>query len=111
MPTRTCILLLLLAASYTVAAKGVYAKGVYQEPEAFINEVYDGDPPSPEVVWLTRSVKETAKEILGHSPGALRVRFVLDRNVEDGKNCVALKLRHDAMVFTDDLCRCVEIVV
>ncbi len=101
MPARTIILLIL-----TSVSSGLVAKGIYQEPEAFIDEVYDGDPPSPEVIWLTRSVKETAKEILGHSPGALRVRFwgrdhrtawILEEIGKEQPITVGLVVEHDRL--------------
>jgi hypothetical protein len=51
------------------------AEGVDQDPGAFINEVFAGDPPAPEVLWITRSLREPIKEILGHAPDVLRVRY------------------------------------
>jgi hypothetical protein len=70
MSVRTCILCLLLAAS-----TGLVAKGVYQEPAAFINEVFGDEPPAPGVLWITRALRDPVKEILGHSPGVLRLRY------------------------------------
>ena len=64
------VLLLLLS----IAARTL-AEGVDQEPDAFIKEVFSGKPPAPEVVWITRSLREPITEILGHSPDALRVRY------------------------------------
>ncbi len=58
----------------TVAAN-TPAEGVDQEPGAFINEVFAGNPPAPEVLWITRSMREPITEILGHNPDALRVRY------------------------------------
>jgi hypothetical protein len=63
------LFLLLFVASNTLA------KGVDQEPGAFIKEVFAGKPPAPEVLWITRSLREPITEILGHAPDALRVRY------------------------------------
>ena len=51
------------------------AEDVDQEPEAFINEVFDGKPPAPAVLWITRELRAPITEILGHTPDALRVRY------------------------------------
>ncbi|MBZ0071372.1 MAG: FMN-binding protein [Gammaproteobacteria bacterium] len=48
---------------------------VYQSPEDFLHEVFAGDVPAPEVLWLTGTVRATAKQILGHDPAQLRVRY------------------------------------
>lgn len=47
----------------------------YQSPEAFLSEVFAGDVPAPEALWLTGELRSTAKEILGHEPAQLRVRY------------------------------------
>lgn len=48
---------------------------VYQSPEAFLSEVFVGNIPAPEVLWLTGTVRATVKQILGHDPSQLRVRY------------------------------------
>jgi len=53
----------------------VLAKGVYQQPSAFINEVFDGNPPDSKRLWLTKPIKQKASEILGHPPAVLRLRY------------------------------------
>ena len=53
----------------------IHAEGVDQTPEAFIHEVFDGHPPSSEVLWITRSLREQITQILQHAPDALRVRY------------------------------------
>jgi hypothetical protein len=57
------------------AAANTSAEGVYQEPEAFINEVFAGKPPAPAVLWITRELRGPITTILGHPPEALRVRY------------------------------------
>ena len=56
-------------------AASALAEEVDQEPEAFISEVFDGKPPAPEVLWITRELRAPITEILGHAPDALRVRY------------------------------------
>lgn len=51
------------------------AKGVYQEPEAFLAESFNDAVPEPRVLWLTQAHKAAAAAILGHKPDALRVRY------------------------------------
>jgi len=53
----------------------VLAKEPYQTTEAFLDEVFDSNPPAPEVVWLRGEVKETTKEILGHTYPGIRIRY------------------------------------
>lgn len=47
----------------------------YQAPEDFLREVFVGDIPKPSVLWLTKRVRDQAKQILGHDPAQLRVRY------------------------------------
>jgi len=53
----------------------VSARGVYQSPSAFINDVFNPEPPAAKRLWLTKSLKQSASEILGHPPTVLRVRY------------------------------------
>jgi len=58
-----------------LSATSLFAKGVYQTPEAFIQEGFQGEPPAPKVIWLSQPLKETLANILGHSYRGLRVRY------------------------------------
>jgi hypothetical protein len=58
-------------------AAGFVRGEVYQEPDAFIAEVF-GSKPSPKVLWLTRDIQAQAGAILGHSPAQLRQRYWSD---------------------------------
>ena len=64
-----CFLLLMLLAGQ------VLARGVYQTPEAFLDEVFATAPPAPQVLWLKGDIKAAAGEILGHSYPGLRIRY------------------------------------
>ncbi|HEY6722105.1 MAG TPA: FMN-binding protein [Burkholderiales bacterium] len=50
---------------------------VYQEPDAFIAEVF-GSKPAPKVLWLTKDIQAQAAAILGHPPTQLRQRYWSD---------------------------------
>jgi hypothetical protein len=53
----------------------VQARGTYQTPEAFLQEVFSGPPPTPETLWLKGDVKDQVTAILGHRYSALRIRY------------------------------------
>ena len=53
----------------------LHAGGVYQEPDAFIAEVFNDNAPKPGVIWLDKSLKAQLKDILGHNYKGLRVRY------------------------------------
>jgi len=54
---------------------GVIAKGVYQQPSAFLNEVFNSKPPKARMIWLTRARRLQISKILGHKPNRLRIRY------------------------------------
>ncbi len=54
---------------------GAFAEDVYQEPAAFINEVFNQDPPEVSKLWIKGDVKENIRKILGHDLGVLRLRY------------------------------------
>jgi len=59
----------------TVALAAAAARGeVYQEPGAFLAEVF-GSTPAPKVLWLTKNLQAQAAAILGHPPAQLRQRY------------------------------------
>jgi len=51
------------------------ARGIYQEPEQFLNETFNGNVPKPGVIWITSNIRPVVKRILGHKPSALRIRY------------------------------------
>jgi len=51
------------------------ARGVYQEPTDFINEVFSNEPPNANKLWITGDRKKVASEILGHRPNSLRLSY------------------------------------
>ncbi len=48
---------------------------VYQAPADFLAEVFQGQVPEPEVLWLRGEVKLRATAIMGHAYPALRIRY------------------------------------
>jgi hypothetical protein len=56
-----------------LAATPVHGE-VYQEPAAFVAEVF-GSTPAPKVLWLTKDLQAQAAAILGHPPVQLRQRY------------------------------------
>ena len=53
----------------------VIARGTYQEPEEFINEVFNGDVPELKKLWIKSDLKSKVKDILGHDIGVLRISY------------------------------------
>jgi hypothetical protein len=68
--TRLVTLLLLSLLAFKLSAGGVY-----QEPDAFIAEAFDNDPPKAGVIWPDKQLKAQIKEILGHDYKGLRIRY------------------------------------
>jgi len=56
------------------------AGGVYQEPDAFIAEVFANNPPKAEVIWPSKELKAQIKDILGHDYKGLRIRYWQQEN-------------------------------
>ncbi|MDT8452118.1 MAG: FMN-binding protein [Gammaproteobacteria bacterium] len=53
----------------------VNAGGVYQEPEAFIAEAFNGAAPEVKVFWPDAELKQNMADILGHPYQGLRIRY------------------------------------
>jgi len=51
------------------------ARGVYQSPDAFIDEVFNGEPPQPRRLWLDPALKNDIRDVLEHDINVLRVRY------------------------------------
>ena len=60
---------------FSLLAFNVSAGGVYQEPDAFVAEVFDNDPPKAAVIWPDKQLKAQIKGILGHDYRGLRIRY------------------------------------
>lgn len=51
------------------------ARGIYQQPDEFVREAFDGNPPKPQLLWLTPPMQAEAARILGHDLAVRRVRY------------------------------------
>lgn len=69
---RIFVLTLLVATS---AAWGLAA--VYQQPEDFITQAFDGEPPPPRALFLRGEAKQGVEHILGHKYRKIRIRYWL----------------------------------
>ncbi len=54
--------------------KALCVEDVYLEPEAFIQQSFEGIP-EQKVIWLTKDTKAAIKEILGRDYNGLRIRY------------------------------------
>jgi len=59
----------------SLISSSVIAGGVYQEPDAFIKESFDNNPPDPQVVWISKTLKTQIEAILQHKYQGLRIRY------------------------------------
>jgi hypothetical protein len=53
----------------------VFADAVYQQPQSFLQEVFNGKVPKPRMLWFTSTRRAVIKEILDHKPHQLRIRY------------------------------------
>lgn len=58
-----------------LASPQLSAKGVYQSGPDFVAEAFAPQQPEPGVLWFNNSIRQQAKEILGHPVLGLRVRY------------------------------------
>ena len=70
-------LLALFMLALGAVAAGLARGEIYQEPDAFVAEVF-GSKPAPKVLWLTRDIEAQTAAILGHPPAQLRQRYWSD---------------------------------
>ncbi len=68
---RYCLITLFVILAIPAAA----ARGIYQQPAEFINDIHGGSPPKPKVIWITKALRKDVRTILGHDLSALRVRY------------------------------------
>ncbi len=66
---------LLLAGLFLFAITSAMARGVYQTPDTFLQQVFDSDIPDSEVIWIKGEVRQTISDMLGHKYAGLRVRY------------------------------------
>jgi hypothetical protein len=64
----------------------LFAGGVYQEPDAFIKQVFNDKPPKAEVLWLGKDSKKQIETILDHRYKGFRVRYWQQNDGSDHKS-------------------------
>lgn len=47
----------------------------YQSQDEFLQEAFSEQPPKPELLWISKTIKKQVSEILQHKPGFLRTRY------------------------------------
>ncbi len=52
-----------------------FASDDFIAPEEFLQRAFEGDTPGSNTVWITGDTKAAAREILGHDPDFLRMRY------------------------------------
>lgn len=72
---RPCLKTIIFTLLCMVAITDTQAGGVYQQPDEFISEVFDNNPPKAEILWLDDDLKQQIAEILDHKYNALRLRY------------------------------------
>ncbi len=58
-----------------LASANAHARGIYQEPEAFLQDTFADGVPEAKMIWVTKSIRPTVEKILAHKPNALRIRY------------------------------------
>ncbi|MFV2057428.1 MAG: FMN-binding protein [Thiohalomonadales bacterium] len=70
MPVRLPITL-----TFLLLTSVALARGSYQTSADFISEVFNADPPKASLLWITKSLRPSIRDILGHDLGRLRQRY------------------------------------
>lgn len=68
-------LLVLLSATTALLFPPLSQAEIYLEPESFIEQAFDGEPPAPKVLWINKQLREKVEKILAHKAGFMRTRF------------------------------------
>lgn len=55
-------------------AFSVSARGVYQSDQDFLKEIFNGEIPKSQVVWMRGDIRKKVADILGHNYAGLRIR-------------------------------------
>ncbi len=70
---RYLVFLQIITALLTPAI--LHAKGTYQEPQAFVAEAFEQQPPEPDVIWIKEDLRQQVESILQHPFASKRVRY------------------------------------
>ncbi len=58
-----------------LVVSAIQARGVYQEPDQFLNEVFHGEVPEVRKLWIQADMVPEIRKHLGRDLGALRVSY------------------------------------
>ena len=75
------LLILLIVPCYAAS------EDVYQTPEAFIGEAFNGDPPISKVFWISKELHLHINEIMEHNYPVLKIKYWL----KDGRSVWVLE--------------------
>ena len=64
-----------LACALLVCAFNPNADEVYQDPRAFLADIFGAEVPAPEKLWITPDLRDAIRAIMGHDLGVLRIRY------------------------------------
>ena len=64
----------LLSTLLFLIAFSVSARGVYQSDQDFLKEIFNGEIPKSQVVWMRGDIRKKVADILGHNYAGLRIR-------------------------------------
>lgn len=64
----------LLILAFLLSSGALHAE-YYQQPEDFVAEAFDGKPPEPRVLWMTKERQVRVQDVLDHPYRQLRVRY------------------------------------
>lgn len=65
----------LLLSVLFLCVSSLAAKGIYQAPTDFLQDVFNGSVPSPQTLWISKEIGHGVQEILGHPLGMMRVHY------------------------------------
>ena len=68
---RNCLILF----SCLLCTSSLHAKGVYQQPDEFVEQSFNHSAPLPEVIWLNDALKQQLENILQHRYQGRRIRY------------------------------------
>lgn len=74
MQTRTLGSMLLLT-TFFASTTPVNSQGRYLETSDYLRVVFPVDKPDPSTIWITKEIRDSAKESLGYAISSLRVRY------------------------------------
>ena len=60
---------------FVLLTLNVSAKGVYMEPEVFLEKTFVNNVPKSKTLWIKKDLKAEINNIMGHDLGVIRLRY------------------------------------